>query len=196
MSCRLLLLLAVLVACTDDPLVVDVQATAREAVQLSPQAERLPDEEATYRWELIQAPEGSTQDIMSTSQAMVFTPDLRGIYVVDRWLAYGVSERLTHRFVVQVAGTAPLAAVAPAPTATVGTGTVLDGRASRSAEGRDLVFRWRLAARPLGSNATITAPDAALAELTPDVAGSYKAELSVFDGELWSNPATIDIAAQ
>lgn len=189
--------LLALVACTDEPVLVTVTTTATMAIQLGPDnIERLSDDEAAYRWELVVAPEASAVELPAAAEVLRFVPDARGVYLVERWIEYGLSERLTHRFVVHANGMAPVAVGPAALNGSVGGVVTLDGSASHSDEGLALVYRWRLTSRPQHSAAQLTAPDTATALLTPDLAGTYAAELVVFDGQLWSNPAAVTVTAQ
>lgn len=64
--------------------------------------------------------------------------------------------------------------------ATVGDLVVLDGAASRDPEGDPLVYEWTLTL-PANSLATLDDPAAGRVSFVPDVAGSYRAELVVYD---------------
>ena len=157
----------------------------------------IPDDLTTFRWELVTAPDGSVTggphgDLPISS----FIPDLRGVYLCDRWLVGDVSERLTHHIIVTVGGVAPEATVRGDGIISVGTAAMLDGTSSRSIDGRPLTYRWRLAARPAASQGALGTIDAAQTTLIPDVAGDYVVELAVFDGELWSDqPASFTVLA-
>ncbi len=106
------------------------------------------------------------------------------------------SRDLTHRFQVEVAGIPPVAAPQSETTAVaLGSSVVIDGSASMSPEGRDLTYHWRLAAHPMGSE-TVVDQAGAQTSFVPDVAGGYRVELSVSDGELWNDePASLTFNA-
>ena len=198
MSCRRTLLIAsALAGCVDDPVVIQVTATATEPIELAPgEAEGAP-EDVTYRWELVLEPAASQAEVPQGAATATFVPNYRGVYVVERWLAYGLSDRLTHDFVIHTIGVAPEAILHGNATATVGTAAMLDASQSRSAESLALRFQWRLAERPRDSAAMVSDPQAAITSFVPDVAGTYAIELAVFDGELWSQPhATLVVTAQ
>lgn len=183
-------------ACTDDAaLLVYVSGSATEPMDLVPSFDGIPAKQGSYRWELIEAPARSgATDPVGTKMA-TFQPDLRGRYLVERWLTYGIGEDLTHRFVIDVTGIPPFASIrADSVSVVVETTVSIDGSNSNSFEGLTLSYHWRLAARPPGSSATIS-DDAATTTLVPDTAGDYVIELSVFDGELWSDPGTLTVVA-
>lgn len=186
-----------LAGCTDQAIVVDVSATAMTAVTVGPEDnEHAPEDEAGYRWELVSAPDASSTQLPEADALLTFVPDTRGIYLVERWLEYGLSERLTHRFVVNAAGTLPIASAGTDATVAAGTSVSLDGAASHSAEGLALVYRWRLVSRPLGSDAVLVGAEQPLAMLSTDAAGIYSVQLSVFDGELWGSPDSVSVTAR
>jgi hypothetical protein len=203
MSCRLVRVAVFAVAlgplggCTDEAPTVDVSATATMSIMLGPdRVERLVDEEATYRWELVSAPEASTVVLPAGTAVLSFVPDARGVYLVERWLEYGLSEHLTHRFVIDAAGVPPRALAGTDAVSSVGSAFTLDGSASYSDEGLTLIYRWRLTSRPQGSSTVLAGPETVTSLLTPDVAGKYTAELAVFDGVLWGTPDSMILTAQ
>jgi hypothetical protein len=119
----------------------------------------------------------------------------RGIYVYDRWFVGPAAEQLSYHVIVTVIGAAPIAVVVGPSTVAVGEGATLDGSTSTSPENRALSFQWRLALRPDTSTAGLADTASATLTFVPDVAGDYMIELRVFDGELWSQPATTMLAA-
>lgn len=193
-----LALAALLVGCTDDVVVMEVDGQATFDVTLEPvQIEPVPEDQTEYRWEVIQAPADSEAPAPVGGAVATFRPDVRGYYVVERWITYGLSDRLTYRFVVHAEGTAPTAVARTSPNTTVGSTVLLDGSESGSLEGRELIYRWRLTERPRDSAAVISDSEAPAAHLTPDVPGDYHTELAVFDGELWSaRPGRADLHAE
>lgn len=198
MSCKAVVLLAsLLVGCTHEPEPVSITATAREPIDLGPaNTEGAPEGDATYRWNLVLKPETSEAAAPEGQATATFVPDLRGAYVIERWLEYGVSDRLTHQFVIHALGVAPEAVVHGNSSVPVGAAVALDAGQSRSLEGLPLSYQWRLAERPRGSSATLQNSQAIMTSFVPDVAGGYLVELAVFDGELWSQPyATLLVTA-
>jgi hypothetical protein len=79
---------------------------------------------------------------------------------------------------------APLAVVAPLGTSAPGREVVLDGRGSMDPDGDvPLAYQWVLRSRPVGAQASIAEPGAALTVLRLDAAvpGEYEVELAVAD---------------
>jgi hypothetical protein len=131
----------------------------------------------------------------STMSNAEFLPDLRGNYVIDRWVRYAVSEDLTYRFFVSAAGLRPVSVISG--SSAVGSQATLDASASSSPEARTLVFSWRLTTRPRDSSATLIDTQLTTTSFVADAAGLFEVELAVFDGELWSDPhARISILAE
>jgi cysteine-rich repeat protein len=77
----------------------------------------------------------------------------------------------------------------------VGQPVVLDGRASFDSDGAQLAFGWTLAKRPQGSTAALAGSSSATPSLTPDVAGLYRVQLVVDDGQLPSEPSFVTVTA-
>ena len=189
MTCRATLAIAVLLAgCTEDIPEIDVTGTALTPVTIGSIADPIPQSLAHYRWELLAAPAHSnTRAPTEDAPSIVVTPPVRGIYAYERWIDDGISEQVSLRAVLTVAGMPPVAVLPSAPHTTVGTRVPLDAGASYSAEHLPLTFAWRLARHPAGSTAAIVDAKAVMLTLTPDVPGDYEIELRVFDGDLWSN---------
>ena len=192
------LALALLGACAaDGPIEREVSGRATVLVALEPDRDRPEPSDVEYRWAVAAAPDDSHATEPSSSSSAAFLPDVRGRYVVDRWLRYGVGEDLTYRFLVLVAGQPPVAMISAPASVAVGQSVTVDGSASSSIEGRALSFAWRLTSRPRDSTAQLAASQLASTSFEADVAGVYEVELAVFDGELWSDPLTLwDISAQ
>jgi len=187
-----------LAGCADDPTIVRITASATEQVSLSPgELEGVSDRDVEFHWELSAKPDASTVAPPDGNAIALFTPDRRGTYVVDRWLRYGVSDRLTHQFVITVQGIAPLAAAEGNTAIAVGASVQLDASKSQSPEGLPLTYQWRLAERPRDSMAVLADSHAMTTTFVSDVVGDYAVELAVFDGQLWSEmPAKLLVTAQ
>lgn len=170
--------------------------TAMVSVELSPPDDGIPMTFGHYRWKLAEAPKGIIAPPLEQAATIVVVPPRRGIYVYDRWFVGQAAEQLSYHVVVTAYGAAPTARiVAPSMVAT-GAATTLDGSTSGSPELRTLAFQWRLAVRPESSATMLIETDGATLTFAPDVAGEYKVELRVFDGELWSAPVMVALDAR
>ncbi|MEO7094462.1 MAG: hypothetical protein ABI175_14500 [Polyangiales bacterium] len=199
MTCRrVALVLALVVAgCAEDVTLLASSGTAGQSVTLNVPTNLIPDDLTTFRWELVTAPDGSvTGGPHGDAASSSFIPDLRGVYLVDRWLVEDLAERLTHHIVVTVGGVPPEASIRGDGIGAVGAASTLDGTSSHSLEARALTYRWRLAMRPAASQTALAANDTERTTVIPDGAGDYVVELDVFDGELWSAlPASFTVMA-
>ncbi|HEY4059051.1 MAG TPA: hypothetical protein VGM39_20690 [Kofleriaceae bacterium] len=191
MTCKHLLLVIALAGCVEDVPVLELKAKASKPVSISVPVDSPPDDAVTYDWRVSIAPDGSRAGDPLAGLATMFTPDLRGDYLIDRWVVADVSERLSYHVVLSVSGVEPMAAILGATSAPAGTSIILDGSQSESPERLGLSYRWRLAVTPAGSHAVLGDVSSEKVSLVPDVAGEYHIELMVFDGSLWSvDPAT------
>lgn len=190
MSSKLALALAAIgwSGCTvDDAPVYEIPTLATMEVSIGPPiVDGVPEGQGQYRWELVLAPSSSKAPPPEGGAVASFTPDVRGTYVIERWLQYGLGQDLTHRFIVRAEGIAPIAFLTGSTQASVGTPTLLDGSDSMSLELRSLQFHWRLVDRPRDSTATLLPNDTPTTSFIPDLPGRYDIELAVFDGELWN----------
>ncbi len=151
-----------------------------------------------FRWDVVDQPEGSTLEIATTSNVARVFLQRRGTYLIERWHLFGVGEDLTHRFLIQAAGSPPVAIpTTPSPAVTVNGSVTVDGSTSMSPEGLPLTYHWRLVTIPQGSVAMLTTTDEPQTSFTPDIAGGYSIELTVSDGELTNEmPARLTVNAQ
>lgn len=78
----------------------------------------------------------------------------------------------------------------------IGETATFEGSSSTSPEQRIQGYQWRLALRPSASTIALTDADQETLTFVPDVAGRYKIELRVFDGQLWSAPASATLTAR
>ena len=75
------------------------------------------------------------------------------------------------------------------------TAASLDGSARHDADDDPLRYQWSVVAKPAGSAPVITAPSAAMTNLSMDRAGTYLLQLVVNDGSRDSEPDTMSIVA-
>jgi hypothetical protein len=78
---------------------------------------------------------------------------------------------------------------------TVGSIVTLDGSASTAGIGKTLSYGWTLTTRPSGSAATLSSATSTKPTFYADYAGTYIAKLTVNDGTIDSNSATVSITA-
>ncbi|MGO3694036.1 PKD domain-containing protein [Marinobacter sp.] len=175
-------------------------------------------DELQYRWlhgingRPAVTPNGSTAKLEHTDKAITkFTPDQVGDYNMELTVYDGTT---THRTSLRIKVTElPAGHVNTAPTAYIrenfnrtfeielGDTIYPGGTYSYDAEQKgsnDLDFKWTLLSHPAGftpdeSNTQLGMTRSA--KMTFPVAGKYKVQLEVFDGELWSDPVTATYTA-
>jgi len=189
-------LVLVVAGCTDDVPTLRVSTMALTSVDLSLPDDRVPESFGHYRWEVSRSPDGVVV-APPTAQTPTVTvaPPKRGVYVYDRWFVGEASEQLSYHVVVTVSGARPLARVGGPMMVAVAEAAAFDGSSSTSSERRVVGYQWRLALRPELSTATLMIADQETLTFVPDVPGRFEIELRVFDGELWSVPASATLTA-
>ena len=150
----------------------------------------------TYQWALTTKPVGSAATLGNSTTAMPnFIADVAGQYVGQLIVNDGTvsSAPDTVTIMAGVGNTAPVANAGPDQIVAISTTVVLDGTASRDADGNALIWKWALTTKPTGSAAVLSDPTAARPSFIVDKGGEYVAQLVVNDGTLDSRPATVMI---
>jgi hypothetical protein len=127
-----------------------------------------------------------------------FTADVAGRYIGQLIVNDGTVSSAPDTVIVTagVDNTSPVANAGPDQIATTGTTVVLDGTASRDADGHAISWKWTLTAKPTGSAAALSDPISARPSFLVDTAGEYVTQLVVNDGQVDSPPATVMIKTQ
>jgi hypothetical protein len=150
----------------------------------------------TYQWALTTKPAGSAAALANSTTAMPnFVADVAGQYVGQLIVNDGMvsSTPDTVTIMAGVGNTAPVANAGPDQIVAIGATVMLDGTASRDAEGNALTWKWALTTKPTGSVSALNDPTAARPSFIVDKGGEYVAQLIVNDGTLDSRPATVMI---
>ena len=118
----------------------------------------------------------------------------------DVWIADGSDNQLLYFpkgeiKAGKIVKVAPIANAGPSQSAVVGETVTLNGSKSTDPLGLPLTYKWSLVSAPKGSKATISNPTAKIASFVPDLPGTYVVQLTVYDGFLYSSPATAEIQA-
>ena len=152
----------------------------------------------TYSWSLTSKPTGSTATLASaTSARPTFTADVAGTYVASLTVNDGQanSNTATVSITATRANAAPVANAGTAQSVVTGNSVTLDGSTSSDANGDALTYAWSLTSKPAGSTATLSSSTSARPTFNADAAGTYVASLTVNDGQVSSNTATVSITA-
>lgn len=96
--------------------------------------------------------------------------------------------------IVDSINVAPVASAGVDRTVSAGSGVTLDGAGSSDRDGDLIEFHWALVSVPSASTATLSNPAAVRPRFTVDVAGTYVAQLTVFDGVEASASDTVVIS--
>jgi hypothetical protein len=150
----------------------------------------------TYQWALTIKPAGSAVTFANSTTAMPnFVADMAGQYIGQLIVNDGTvsSAPDTVTIMAGVGNTAPVANAGPDQVVAIGTTVMLDGTASRDADGNALIWKWALTTKPTGSVAALNDPAAARPTFAVDKNGEYVVQLIVNDGMLDSRPATVMI---
>lgn len=150
----------------------------------------------SYQWALITKPTGSAATLANSTAAMPsLVIDAAGQYIGQLIVSDGTSNSApdTVTITAGAGNSVPAANAGPNQIVSVGTTVVLDGTASRDADGNALIWKWAMITKPTGSVAALNDPTIARPSFTVDRDGEYIAQLIVNDGLLDSRPATVMI---
>jgi len=155
-----------------------------------------------YSWSVLEKPEASALSALTGSDTATpsFTPDARGVYVLNLVVDNGISSSASDAVTVTATGTdnTPVAnAGADQEVEDCSTITV-DCSASADMDGDALEYRWEVQSKPAESSvsdATFGDRTAARTTFFPDVAGDYVLSCAVSDGATWSSPDTVTLSA-
>ncbi len=147
-----------------------------------------------YQWEIESAPEGSAAILDDPNlSAPRFTADLEGEYVLSLRVSYEdeLSEKAMLNIVVNSTNALPIAnAGGNITTWVLGEKLTLDGTGSYDPDGDALQYRWGFGYSPLlfagalpdGSKVVLENLDTATPSFVPDMIGTYRVWLQVYDG--------------
>ena len=140
----------------------------------------------TYKWAIDSGPSGSAATLDDPTKAKpVFTPDMKGLYVITLVVNDGVNDSNMDFVVITVYNNAPIAnAGAAIYVPNFGDTAHLDGSASHDPDLTPLTYAWTLISKPSGSTAALSSTTIVNPTITCDKKGAYIAQLKVSDGDL------------
>jgi hypothetical protein len=179
----------------------DQPAVPGTPVQLDGSASSDPDGNSlTFAWSITSVPAGSA--IVPGSSALTgantafasFVPDVPGMFIVQLTVNDGVSSSAPDTVMISSSNKPPIANAGPDQLAVVvGSPVTLFGGGSSDPDGHDVIFKWSLLSKPLGSAAALDDLTSISPAFTADRPGQYIAQLIVNDGFVDSAPDTVVI---
>jgi len=154
-------------------------------------------DELDHFWSLISTPPPSSQSLANEQDPRpdLFL-DLPGLFLVQLTVTDAEGQVDRDTLAVSNDNSPPVADAGPDATLAVGDTAALDGSDSLDVDGNLLSFRWALLARPAGSLAALSDPAAVRPDFEVDLAGTYVAQLIVFDGTEYSAADTMVISTE
>ncbi|MCG6304582.1 PKD domain-containing protein, partial [Vibrio vulnificus] len=149
----------------------------------------------SYQWHMVARPNGSQANLLdATTPQTSITPDVAGDYIVALVVKDGNNASSPATVTIHAASSlnqAPIAVTGHDRQITTSQEVHLDGSASHDPEGNSLTYRWSLVHKPSGSLAQLSEPFSVHPFFTPDIPGSYVAQLIVNDGTRDSLPTSV-----
>jgi len=149
----------------------------------------------TYKWRVINVPEGSTSALITepTSATTTFTPDVPGLYRLGLIVNDTHFDSAEATVEITVTNRAPIANAGPDDTVDLVAheSYTLNGAGSVDPDGNPLTYAWEIVSAPTGSSATLDSSTIVNPTFTPDLKGAYVFKLVVSDGYLSSEDEVI-----
>ena len=151
-----------------------------------------------YEWVFQSKPDGSSAKLSKNNTSHPkFTPDLVGAYVIQLVVSDDESSSEPSTVTINSAkgNVAPNANAGENLSVIVNSEVILDGSKSSDANDDALVFNWSVTSQPSGSNISLSDQNTSHPKFTPTFGGDYVFSLTVSDGNLTSEPATVTVLA-
>jgi hypothetical protein len=155
-------------------------------------------DEISYLWRVVSKPNGSAATLSSTTAATPdFSADLEGAYVIELIANDGAFDSAPDALTITATknNLPPVAHAGTNTTVSVGTAVVLSGSQSYDSNDDPLTYRWSWVNKPAGSTIAFSSATTMTPTVTPDVEGTYIAQLIVNDGEVDSASDSVTITA-
>ncbi len=173
----------------------DQTVAVNATVQLDAAASGDPDNDPlTYSWTLLDRPNGPA---VTLSNPLVANPTFQaskaGDYFLQVIVSDGSAQSAPDTVLITTGNSRPIADAGVDQEVATGAQVALDGNASSDADNDTLTYAWALLHRPVSSTAVLTNATSVTPSLTPDLGGTYVAQLVVRDGSEASLPDTVVI---
>ncbi len=155
-------------------------------------------DEISFVWRIVSKPNGSAATLSSTTAATPdFSADLEGAYVIELIANDGAFDSAPDALTITATknNLPPVAHAGTNTTVSVGTPVVLSGSQSYDSNDDPLSYRWSWVNKPAGSAIAFSSATSMTPTVTPDVEGTYIAQLIVNDGEVDSASDSVTITA-
>lgn len=150
----------------------------------------------TFSWSFVARPDGSQAALIdSATPTPRFVLDVVGDYVVQLVVNDGAVSSQPDTVVITTRNTPPVANAGVDQQVFTGALVTLDGSGSSDVDGNTLTYRWALTTTPGGSAVSLSEATAVRPTFTPDLPGTYVAQLIVHDGVTDSPADTVVITA-
>ena len=170
--------------------------TAPVTVTLIGSATDANNDTVTFAWSFSSKPVGSSAVLVNANTAGAsFNADKSGAYVLSLTVNDGHGGMDTKTVTITANNTPPVANAGGARTVSVRALVTINGSAT-DANNDTLAYAWALTTRPATSTAVLIAANTATPSFTPDLPGSYTAQLTVTDGQGGSHTDSAVFTAQ
>lgn len=175
--------------------------TVGDTVYLNGSGTDADNDPLTYSWNFLNAPTGSTTLLYNWQTTRpYFVADLPGTYRFGLLVDDG---KVTNAgsVISIIANSKVLTNIAPVANAgsnqsvNVGATIKLNGAASTDANGDSLTYSWFFVTKPVGSRAVLSGASTTMPSFIADVVGTYVIALTVNDGKINSQQASVTIIA-
>ena len=152
-------------------------------------------DQLTYLWTLTSPATSTASLVDATTAAPKFTADIDGRYIATLVVSDGIlsSAASTVQINASTTNSTPTANAGVDQNVLIDNLVTLDGSSSQDANGDLLTYQWSLTTAPAGSTAVIANATTVNASFTPELVGTYVAQLVVSDGTQASTADTVTI---
>ncbi|MGH1439054.1 MAG: PKD domain-containing protein [Cellvibrionaceae bacterium] len=146
----------------------------------------------TYQWSVVGSSSGAALSNATNAMPSITLSEY-GTFVVQLVVNDGSLSSTPDTVTLSVVNSQPVANAGEDLNVQLSQLTTLDGSSSYDPDGSSLTYNWVLSSAPDGNTASLTSPNSVSPTISPDVEGTYTAQLIVNDGVLDSVADTVSI---